>query len=221
MDALFAKAPNDGIRTGALLWKAAAWLHEGNRAKAFEVLEERRGISEEKSDWVTISGDDGLIGRTLLDLGDVPGATARFASSVQAIEKADVPEGVKEATRRNHIYNQALVALAAGDLAGAKEKSAEYHAAVQGPAVPFEQRQDHELLGRIALAEGNAAEAVAHLTQANQQDPRVLLLIARAHEAGGDQAAAADMLRQAAEFNQLSFPLSYVRGEAQRLWGGA
>jgi hypothetical protein len=29
------------------------------------------------------------------------------------------------------------------------------------------------------------------------------------------------MLRQAAEFNQLSFPLSYVRGEAQRLWGGA
>jgi superkiller protein 3 len=217
MDAMFANAANDGIRANALLWKAAAWLHEGNRAKALEVLEERRAISVAKSDWVTISGDDGLIGRTLLDLGDVQGASARFASAVQAIEKADVPEGVKEATRRNHLYSQALVALATGNLAAAKEKSAEYHAAVQGPAVPFEQRQDHELLGRIALAEGNGAEAVAHLTQANQQDPRVLLLIARAHEAGGDQAAAADMLRQAVEFNQLSFPLSYVRGEATRM----
>ena len=221
MDAMFANAANDGIRTNALLWKAAAWLHEGNRARALEVLEERRRISEKKSDWVTISGDDGLIGRTMLDLGDVEGAAARFASAVVAIEKADVPEGVKEATRRNHIYNQALVALAAGDLAMAKEKSAEYHAAIQGPAVPFEQRQDHELLGRIALAEGNAAEAVAHLTQANQQDPRVLLLIARAHEARGDAAAAADMVRQAAEFNQLSFPLSYVKGEAERMRGGA
>jgi Flp pilus assembly protein TadD len=101
----------------------------------------------------------------------------------------------------------------------AKEKSAEYHAAVQGPAVPFEQRQDHELLGRIALAEGNEPEAAAHLTQANQQDPRVLMLIAWAYEASGDEQAAADMLRQAAEFNQLSFPLSYVRGEARRMAG--
>jgi tetratricopeptide (TPR) repeat protein len=219
MDAMFANAANDGIRTNALLWKAAAWLHEGNRAKALEVLEERRRISERKADWVTISGDDGLIGRTLLDLGDVEAAAARFASSVEAIEKADVPEGVKEATRRNYIYNEALVALAAGDLARAKEKSAEYHAAIQGPAVPFEQRQDHELLGRIALAEGNEPEAAAHLTQANQQDPRVLMLIARAYEASGDEQAAADMLRQAAEFNQLSFPLSYVRGEARRMAG--
>ena len=112
---VLANAAGDGIRTAALLWKAAAWLHEGNRAKAFEVLAERRRISEEKSDWVTISGDDGLIGRTLLDLGDVKGATARFASAVEAIEKADVPEGVKEATRRNHIYNQALVALGFAD----------------------------------------------------------------------------------------------------------
>ena len=216
MDALFAKAPNDGIRTTALLWKAAAWLHEGNRARAFEVLEERRAISERKSDWTTISGDDALIGRTLLDLGDVRAAAERFASSVDAIEKADVPEGIKEATLRNHIYNEALVALAEGDLAKAKEKAAAYHTAVQGPAVPFEFRQDHELMGRIALAENNGAEAVAHLEQANQQDPRVLLLLARAYEVSGD-ARAADMVRQAAEFNQLSFPLSYVRAEAQRM----
>ena len=215
MDEMFAKAPNDGVRTNALLWKAAAWLHEGNHARAMEVLAERRAISERKSDWTTISGDDGLIGRTLLDLGDVEAAAARFASAVEAIEKADVPEGIKEATRRNHIYNEALVALASNDLAKAKERAAAYHAAVQEPAVPFELRQDHELMGRIALAEGKGAEAVAHFEQANDQDPRVLLLTARAHEAAGDQAAAAELIRQTAEFNQLSFPLSYVRAAAR------
>ena len=219
MDEMFATAPNDGVRTNALLWKAAAWLHEGNRARAMAVLSERRAISERKSDWTTISGDDALIGRTLLDLGDLEGAAARFASAVDAIEKADVPEGIKEATRRNHIYNEALVALASDDLARAKERAAAYHTAVQEPAVPFELRQDHELMGRIALAEGNGAEAVAHFEQANDQDPRVLLLTARAHEAAGNEAAAAALIRHAAEFNQLSFPLSYVRAEARRMAG--
>jgi tetratricopeptide (TPR) repeat protein len=219
MDEMFAKAPNDGVRTNALLWKAAAWLHEGNRARAMEVLADRRAISERKSDWTTISGDDGLIGRTLLDLGDVEAAAARFASSVEAIEKADVPEGIKEATRRNHIYNEALVALASNDLAKAKERSAAYHTAVQEPAVPFELRQDHELMGRIALAEGKGAEAVAHFEQANDQDPRVLLLTAQAHQVAGNQEAAAELIRRVADFNQLSFPLSYVRGEARDMAG--
>jgi tetratricopeptide (TPR) repeat protein len=215
MDALFEKAPNDGVRTTALFWKAAAWLHEGNAAKAFEVLDTRRRISVEKSDWTTLSGDDALIGRTMLELGDPEGAAERFRWSVEEIEKADVPVGVKEATKRVHLYNEGLVALARGDLATAKAKSAAYHAAVQEPAVPFELRQDHELLGRIALEEGNAAEAIAHFGRANQQDPRVLVLTARAQRAAGDAQAAEELLRQAAEFNQLSFPLSYVRGEAR------
>jgi hypothetical protein len=70
-------------------------------------------------------------------------------------------------------------------------------------------------MGRIALAEGNGTEAVAHLEQANDQDPRVLLLTARAHEAADNQEAAAELIRQVAEFNQLSFPLSYVRTQAR------
>ena len=219
MDAMFANAANDGIRTNALLWKAAAYLHEGNQARAFAVLEERRAISEAKADWLTISGDDVLIGRTLLDLGDVQNAAERFASSIEAIEKADVPEGIKEATRRNHLYNEALVALGAGDLGRAKEKAGAYHTAGQGPAVSFELRQTTTSSWEDRARRGYGSEAVTHLGMANQQDPRVLLLMARAYEASGDAQAAADLIRQAAEFNQLSFPLSYVRGEAREMAG--
>ena len=218
-DALFAKAANDGIRRQALLWKAAAYLHEGNKAKAIQILDERRAISEATSDWLAVSNDDVLIGQTLLDLGDAQKAAERFQWSIDEVAKANAPEGVKEATRRNHLYNEALVALAKGDIAIAKEKSAAYHTAVQEPAVPFELRQDHELMGRIALAEGDASGALAHLGQANQQDPRVLLLTAQAYKASGNDQAATDMARQAADFNQLSFPLSYVRAEAKEMVG--
>lgn len=215
MDALFAKAPNDGVRRQALLWKAAAYLHEGNQAQALKVLEERQAIAENTSDWLAVANDNALIGRTLLDLGDAQKASERFAWSIEAVEKANVPQEIKDGIRRNHLYNEALVALANGDLATAKENSAAYHAAVQTPSIPFELRQDHELMGRIALAEGDASGALAHLGQANQQDPRVLLLTAEAYEASGNTEAAADMIRQAAEFNQLSYPLSYVRAQAQ------
>ncbi|MGH7562806.1 MAG: tetratricopeptide repeat protein, partial [Gemmatimonadota bacterium] len=218
-DALFAKAPNDGVRRQALLWKAASYLHEGNQAQAIQVLKERRAIAENTSDWLTVSGDDVLIGRTLLDLGDTQKAAERFAWSIEEIEKAEVPEETKEGIRRNHAFNDALVALAQGDLAAAKEKSAAYHTAVQTPAIPFELRQDHELMGRISLAEEKGSEALAHFGQANQQDPRVLLLTGQAYQASGNAEAAADMIRQAAEFNQLSFPLSYVRGEAKGMAG--
>ena len=74
-------------------------------------------------------------------------------------------------------------------------------------------------MGRIALAEGDGSGALAHLGQANQQDPRVLLLTAQAYEASGNAQAATDMARQAADFNQLSFPLSYVRAEAREMVG--
>ncbi len=74
-------------------------------------------------------------------------------------------------------------------------------------------------MGRIALAEGDASGALAHLGQANQQDPRVLLLTAQAYKASGNDQAAIDMARQVSDFNQLSVPLSYVRAEAQKMAG--
>jgi tetratricopeptide (TPR) repeat protein len=219
LDALYAKAPNDGVRRQALLWKAASYFHEGNRGQAMQVLEERRGIAEKTSDGLSVANDDVLIGRTLLDTGDADKAERLFAEAIATVEKAQTPEEIKEGLRRNHLYNEALVALARGDLAAAREKAAAYHERVQSPNIAFEIRQDHELMGRIALADGKATEARTHFGLANNQDPRVLVLIATAENSAGNAAAAQEMARQAAEFNQLSFPLSYVRAEARQMVG--
>jgi hypothetical protein len=88
---------------------------------------------------------------------------------------------------------------------------------VQEHQVPFEIRQDHELLGRIALAEGDNESALEHFAHANQQDPRVLYAMAEAHNGMGNQEASDEMAERAAHFNQLNFALSYVRGDAMKM----
>ena len=71
-----------------------------------------------------------------------------------------MPESVKDATRRNDLFEQGRVAVAKNDLATAKAKAAEYTQQVSIRKVPFELRQQHELAGLIALAEKTAPVAL-------------------------------------------------------------
>jgi hypothetical protein len=54
------------------------------------------------------------------------------------------------------------------------------------------------------------------LGQANQRDPRVLLLMARAAQAAGNNERAATFANKAAHFNELSFNFAYVKNKASR-----
>jgi outer membrane protein assembly factor BamD (BamD/ComL family) len=58
---------------------------------------------------------------------------------------------------------------------------------------------------------------LADLRQANQQNPQVLLLEARAHSQSGDKEAARATCEQVVDFNQLSVNLAYVREQARDL----
>ena len=58
---------------------------------------------------------------------------------------------------------------------------------------------------------------MAELAQANQQDPRVLYLLAVAHQAAGDPVKAKQAGVQAADFNGLSPNYGYVRGKAKAM----
>jgi len=78
-------------------------------------------------------------------------------------------------------------------------------------------RQQHELLGRIALEEKSYPAAVAELEQASQQDPRVLYLLALALQGKGDGARARAVLSRAADFNGIANNYPYVRSKAKAM----
>ncbi len=69
----------------------------------------------------------------------------------------------------------------------------------------------------MALARGTPQIALSVFEQANQQNPRVLLLEARAQSAAGDDEAARAMCEQVIDFNQLNVNLGYVREQARDL----
>jgi len=214
---LAAVARTPGEKRQALFWTAMSYVHEGATDKAVGELEKMAAIDRSGGDLASLAGVLNQMGDVLLEAGRVDEAQAKYAEQVAAIDKADVPAQVKEATRRQAIFEEARVALARKDAAAAKAKAAAYASAVAVKKLPFEVKQTHELAGHVALAEKNYPAAAAELRQANDQDPRVLYLLALALQGAGDAQKAKEVGARAADFNALSPNYGYVRAKAKAM----
>jgi tetratricopeptide (TPR) repeat protein len=208
-------ARNDGELRQAHFWTAVSYVYEGATEKALAEVEKMQAIAEKGGDVAALSGDQNLMGDILLESGQPDKALPLYRKTVETMERANVPAEVKEATRRNLLYDETRSALAKSDLAAAKAKSAAYAQAVATKKIPFEVRQSHELAGRIAIAEKSYAAAVQELEKASPRDPRVLYLLAVALQGKGDAARAKEVCAQAANFNELGVNYAYVRTKAR------
>jgi tetratricopeptide (TPR) repeat protein len=214
---LLTVARNDGERRQAHFWSAMSYVHEGATDQAIAEVRQMAAIDEAGSDMVALSGAFALEGNILLEAGRLDQAAARFHDRDRTIEKAEVAAQVKEAARRQALFDEARLALASNDLASARAGSAAYATAVEAKKIPFEVRQSHELQGRVALAAKDYKAAAAALREANQQDPRVLYLTALAEQGSGDPLAAKKSSALAADWNALSPTYGYVRGKAKAM----
>jgi tetratricopeptide (TPR) repeat protein len=211
---LLAGARNDGEKLTAHFWTAMSYVHEGATDAALTEFEKMAAIDRAGKDLVALSGAIGQMANVLLEAGRTDDAAARFRERDSTIEGADVAAEVKQAARRQTLFDETRLALARNDLASAKSRAAAYEKAVAVKSIPFEVRQSHELAGRIALAEKDYKAASTELSQANRQDPRVLYLTAVALESAGDPQAAKKLAVEAADFNGLSGTYGFVRGKA-------
>jgi tetratricopeptide (TPR) repeat protein len=210
-------ARTTGERRAAHNWTAASYVQEGLSDKAIAELEKAAALAKAEGDMATVSNDLNQIGDILREAGRPADALAKYRESLEVMNKALVPEEVKTATRRNTLFEEGRLAALTGDLPTAKSRLKDYAAQAKAKQVPFEIRQQHELSGLIALAEKRPAEAVSDFEKANQQDPRVLYLLAQALQAAGDGARARSMATRAATLNTLNFNNAYVRAKARRL----
>jgi tetratricopeptide (TPR) repeat protein len=209
-------ARNDGELRQAEFWTAVSWLHEGATDRALEAMRAEYAIAERSGDAANMAQDVITMGQILLHAGQHDRALAEFERAVAIAEAGKVPPEVKENVRRNHLFFAAWTAIARGDLATGRARAEAYRAEALKKAIPFEVRRTHELAGQLALAGKDGARAVTELRAANQQDPYVLTLLARAYQASGDAKKARATWKKAAEWNQLSFPYAFVRAEARR-----
>jgi tetratricopeptide (TPR) repeat protein len=212
-------ARTTGEKRTARFWAAASYVHEGATDKAIEELQAGYALAEANGDAGTMSGDLTQMGDILREAGRPADALAKYEEAVTVVNKSKLPEEVKEATRRTHVFEEGRVAASRGDIATARAKLAEYTKQVAPKNRPFEVLQQHELTGMIALAEKEYAPAVQELKLANQQDPRILYLTAVALQGAGDAQAAATFAAKAAKFNGLNINYGYVRNKARKLAG--
>jgi tetratricopeptide (TPR) repeat protein len=217
MDELAAVARNVGEQRAALNGKLRSYLHEGDYDAALAVRGEMYALAEAGDDKPTMSGDLNQMGDILLAAGRRDEAAAKYAESVEMMDQAAVSDAVKEGAHRNILFDEGRLAVARGDLDGAKEIAARYGELVEAKNVPFETRQHHELMGIIALAEGDGAAAQAELELASQQNPRVLYLLAKAYSAQDDAEGARTYYEKAANFNGLANNYPYIRAAAKEM----
>jgi tetratricopeptide (TPR) repeat protein len=210
-------ARNNGEKRLSHFWTAAAYVHEGATDKALEEIRAEYAIAEAEHDAASMSGDLTQMGDVLREAGRLDDAAAKYDEAVNVISKGDVPKEVKDATLRNHVFEQGRLAVSRNDLQAAKSKAAEYASLIAPRKVPFEARQAHELTGLIALAEKRASAAVQEFASGNQQDPRILYLTAIALREAGDARKASAMAAKAAKFNGLSFNYAYVKSKAAKV----
>jgi tetratricopeptide (TPR) repeat protein len=210
-------ARNSGERRQGLARMAWSYVDEGQHEAALVPVAKMHAIAERNGDQASMAGDLVLMGNILLDAGKLDEAQDKFTEAVEVMARAKVPTAVKEAARRNSLFNLGRVELAKNDLAAAKASSETYAKTVDVKQVPFEVRQSHELAGLVALAAKDYPEAIAELKQANQQNPRVLYSLALAYQGNGDAERAKKACRQAADFNSLNFNYAYVRTKARKM----
>ncbi len=210
-------ARNDAEKRQALFWTAQSYVLEGRPADAVRVVGEERAIAQASGDFVAQSGDAAYVGLIYLHSGQLDAAAASFAESETLMGKASVPAEVKEANKRNNLFNTAQVALRRGDLKTAQEQARLFQTQVEVLQIPFEVRQVHTLLGMIAIEQHDYDTALANLAKSNDQNPQVLYLIALAIQGKGDSDRARAAAKAVADFNGLHALYVFVRPDAQRL----
>jgi tetratricopeptide (TPR) repeat protein len=218
MDQLYRAARDDADRRTALFTKSVILVDAGRTDAAVKEIEKEHALDTRLADSASMSGDAQLIGDILLDAGRTEAAARRYAEALEIVEKSSLSDDVKQDTRLADHYNRARVALAKNDLATAKSESKTYADGAMARQNSFRVRQSHGLAGTIALKEKQFDQALAHLGQANQQDPQVVYWTALAWQGKGDAAKARVYAGRAANANILPLPTyAFIREKAKKM----
>lgn len=218
LEDLYEVARNDGERRTALFGTVVTYVDEGDMEAALGVVDKMMRIAKANDDVSGLSGDHNMRANILYESGRFDDALRAWEESVALIEKSDRSDEIKANTRRAHLYNAGRVALKKNDLALAKKKAEAFGAQATEVHNTFQIWLSHDLMGMIALQEGENAKAIQHLEQANLQNPYVLYRLAEAYEGRGDAATAREFCSDAAHWNvPTSLNFAYARVKAEQM----
>jgi len=221
LQAMAEQARNDGELRTALFGMAVVAADSGKFDKALQAMDKEFAVAQKKNDVASMSADLQAKANILAQVPQYTEAKKTFDRSFEIIESSSLSPGIKDNAALQHHFNLASLAITQKDLAAAKMHAEEFRQGVEKSKNPGQEKQSHELAGRIALAQKDYDKALAELAQANDQDPRNLYRLAEAYQGKGDNAKAEEFRTKAADFNSLpALNYAFVRSKAKQAVAG-
>jgi tetratricopeptide (TPR) repeat protein len=218
LQSLYEDSHNDGERRAAHYAMAVSYTHEGSIDLALEELEKQYALAEKISDASAMSGDLILMGNILYEDAKYDEALANYERAVELVQQSDLAQEIKDNANLNFLYNAATIAAKKKDFITAKGGASEHLEGAEATSDPNRIRLAHQLMGMIALEEGDYDRTLEELQQASQENPYNLYRIALAYEAKGEKQKAMAFCAKAADFNALnSLDYALVREKARQL----
>jgi tetratricopeptide (TPR) repeat protein len=210
-------ARNDADRRNALFATAISYADEGKFDEAMAELKKQYAVAEKISDAANMAGDAVAMGDVSLEAGKPEEARTYYEKALALQVNSDLSQEVKDDAKLVHHYNLGRVAVGTKDLAAARKHADAFMQGATAKKNSAEIRQAHGLAGTIALKEKQFDQALAHLTQANQQDPYVLYRMGKAYKGKGDESRAAEFFRRASNHTTLpTLNHAFVRAKAKK-----
>ena len=206
----------ESSRDQTLRMMGIAWTFVGDTAEAarcFEDVFERRLAARNFPGASEVANE---LGRVHLESGQLDMAEAWYRRGHEvAGQEPDRPEWQVDLADMRWAHAQARLAARRGQADDVGRHEAEVAALLQKGGNDDQQVQYAYLLGYDAFHLGDHASAIAHLREADQQDPFILLLLAQASEAMGDAAGAQAYYRQVLESNSHAVNNAFARPVAR------
>jgi len=214
-------APDDGSRDQALRMLGVSWTftrHLREAMRAYVRVFERRSMAADFAGAAEVANE---LGRVLLELGDPDGATTWYRRGYDtALRVPSRSAAANDLAELRWAHAQARIAIRRGQASEATRQVERVKTLVSKAPNRAEEPQYAYLAGYVAYYARNDRQAIAHLEQADQQDPFILLLLAQAHQRVGERAAAHDYYTKVMASTSHAINNAFARPIARRELGG-
>lgn len=210
----FDRAPNVNQKIGAMNLTLASYVHEGKTAEAVQAAERLAKFAAEQKQIQPAIGAHDTAAFILAEAGKFEEAAKHLAEADRLRDDPSLPERVRENNRVGKMFSHAYMLIYQGKFDAAKVQIEELSKFISTRNNPFEQRGLNELMGMLALKQGDHARALEYFAKADPDNPIVWYYTAQAYEGKGDKQNAKMFYRRVADWNQNNTGYAVVRPRA-------
>ncbi len=210
------------LKIQALRSMAMSYAFEGKAGEAAKYEQQAFDAQMARQNFSAAAEIANELARIYLESGDLDNAHKWYQTGHDtAFKKPDMPPNEKDLWDFRWEHALARIAARRGQKADAQKHVAAAKAILDKGTNPEQARFFPYLAGYVALYGGDYKTAIAELQKADQRDPFILLLLARAYDKSGEKSQAQELYRKILTVNAHNPTNAFARPEARKMLGSA